>query len=93
MNPLLGIGKNTKIWDNYELGYYIFPVIAKNPDEQRFIYEFREANIVEICNSNENVSKKLEDLKRLLNFNHQKITVLLIWNEDERIKTDNFRVV
>ena len=86
LNPLLGIGKNTKIWDNYELGYYIFPVIAKNPDEQRFIYEFREANIVEICNSNENVSKKLEDLKRLLNFNHQKITVLLIWNEDERIK-------
>ncbi len=85
LNPLLGIGKDTRIWDNYELGYYLFPVVARSIDEQYFIYDFRQANVLDLCDPNEDAAKKLQKLKTMFEIHHQKISVLLIWNGDERV--------
>ncbi len=86
LNPLLGIGKNTRIWDNYELGYYLFPVVIKNKDEQQFIFDLRQSNAINVCDKGENVTEKLNNLEELFQQHHNKFTVLLVWNGDERIK-------
>lgn len=85
VNTILGIGKNTLVWDNYELGYYLFPVIVNNKEDQYFIYEYRESNAINLCESSENISKKLNSLKTIFEHNNEKISVLLVWNEDKRV--------
>lgn len=84
--PLVGIGKNTRIWDNYEIGYYLFPIIAKNPSDRAFVSELREVNTFELCNPQASFSEKAVRLDSFLAANHQKISVLLIWEENEQIE-------
>lgn len=86
VNVLYGIEKNTRIWDNYELGYYLFPVIARNSSERQFIFDFRESNAYELCDPNENFNDKMTKLNSALASNHEKIDVMLVWGGDARIE-------
>jgi hypothetical protein len=86
INVLNGIGKNTRVWDNYELGYYLFPVIALNQSDKDFIYNFRESNAFELCDANEKMDEKLARLTTLLELNNEKIGVMVVWGKDERIE-------
>lgn len=85
INPLLGVGKNTRVWDNYEIGYYLFPVIARNPADRQFVLDFSENSDINLCNAIE-IDGKFSQLDYLLNTHHDKIKVMLVWNGDERVK-------
>ena len=86
VNVLYGIDKNTRIWDNYELGYYLFPVIARSPSDRQFIFDFRESNAYDLCDPNEQANEKLALLDSSLNIHNDKINVMLIWGNDERVE-------
>lgn len=86
INVLYGIGKNTRVWDNYELGYYLFPVIARDSSDRQFIFDFRESNAFDLCDPSENINGKLTKLNSTLAANHEKINVMLVWGSDERIE-------
>jgi hypothetical protein len=81
---LYGVGKRTRVWDNYEIGYYLFPVTAKNPQDQQFVSDFRESSNFELCDPNEKAEGKLNQLNELINTHHDRINVILIWNGDGR---------
>ncbi len=85
LGVLYGLNKNTRIWDNYETGIYIFPTILKNASERQFVNEFREAGNFDLCDPNENISEKFAKLRSILDLNNDKIKTLLIWGDDERI--------
>ncbi len=85
LTNLIGIEKNTRIWDNYELGFYLFPVIAKNPSARQFVSEFRELNTFELCNSQSDFAGKIAELDSFLSENHNKINILLVWEKNEKI--------
>lgn len=87
INVLYGVGKNTRIWDNYELGYYLFPVVARNPFDRQFIFDFRESNVFDLCDPNERINEKLALLDSTLNSNHGNFNVMLVWGRDERVET------
>ncbi|MEO6588041.1 MAG: hypothetical protein ABIP06_01825, partial [Pyrinomonadaceae bacterium] len=78
MAALYGVGKNTRIWDNYEIGYYQFPVIAKSPSDRQFVFDFRQASTFELCDVNENTAEKIAALNSLLDLHHDKISVMLV---------------
>lgn len=84
INTLLGVGNNMRVWDNYEIGYYLFPVIAKNPTDRQFVFDFSESNAINLCNPPE-VDLKLSRLDSLLKLQNEKIRVMAVWNGDERI--------
>ena len=86
LNVLYGIGKNTRIWDNYELGFYLFPVNARNPSDRRFIFDFRESNAFDLCNPLEKTDEKLAHINSLLDSDHDKINVMLVWGGDQRVE-------
>lgn len=86
LNVLYGIEKNTRIWDNYELGYYLFPVIARDSSDRQFIYDFRESNAFALCDPNENINEKLTNLNSALASRHNEIDVMLVWGGDARIE-------
>lgn len=82
---LYGIGKDTRMWDNYELGFYLFPTVAKNAADSRFIYDFREAATFDLCDPNERLDEKFARLDSILDSNNDKITVMLVWGDNERV--------
>ncbi len=81
LSPLLGIGKDGRVWDNYELGYYLFPVIARTRGDEAFVSAFREASTYNLDDPSENVADKLKRLETLLETENRRIEVLLVWNE------------
>lgn len=84
INPLLGVGKNTRVWDNYEIGYYLFPVIARDSRERQIVFDFRESNAIDLCNPSE-IDEKFTKLDSFLHQHHDKIKVMAVWNGDERV--------
>ena len=81
ITPLVGIGKDGPVWDNYEFGYYLFPVVTKTPEERKFVFDFRESNTFDLNNPNENIAEKRAKLESVLALNHDGIAILLVWNE------------
>ena len=79
--PFLGIGKNGAVWDNYELGLDIFPLVARSAEDRKFIYAFREAATFDLNRPRDELLKKLTELEALLNENHKRFDVLLVWNQ------------
>ena len=84
LNVLYGVGKRVRVWDNYEIGFYLFPVTMKNPQDRQFAFDFRESSSFELCDPNEKVEDKLNQLNALMNSQHDRINVILIWNGDQR---------
>ena len=81
LTPYLGIGKNAPVWDNFEFGFYYFPVVTNTPEERSFVFNFRESNTYDLNDPNENVAEKRNKLESVLAANHNRIDVLLVWNE------------
>jgi hypothetical protein len=81
LTPILGIGKNAPVWDNYELGYYLFPVIANSTETRAFVYDFREVNTFDLRNPAEDFAVKRSKLADLIDREHERFRVLLVWNE------------
>ncbi len=86
LTPFIAMDKNTKVLDNYELGYYLFPVIARRTEDRQFIYDFRESNTYDFCDPQEQFEAKFDRLSNVLENNHAKIDVLLVWGKDEKIE-------
>jgi hypothetical protein len=84
LNVLYGVGKRTLVWDNYEIGFYLFPVTAKDIQDRQFSFDFHESSSYELCDPNEKITGKLNQLNDLMNLHHDRINVLLIWNGGER---------
>ncbi len=80
LTPYLGIGKNAPVWDNYEFGFYLFPVVTKTPEQRTFVFAFRESNTYDLSDRNVNVAEKRAKLELVLAENHDRIDILLVWN-------------
>lgn len=85
LNLLNGINRNNFVWDNYEIGYYIFPIIAKSEPERQFIHSLTASNGFAMNNPQENFDEKLAKLDSTLEANHGKIDIMLVWGNDGRI--------
>jgi len=85
LTTLITINKNNKVWDNYEIGYYLFPVIPNNDLDRQFIYEFRESNTFDFCDPQEQFESKLKRLSELMPVVQKKMDILIVLGSDERI--------
>jgi len=85
LTPLIGIGKNAPVWDNYEFGYYLFPVVANSTEMRKFVYDFRESNTFDLRDLSEGKEAKRRDLEAILEKGHNRFRVLLVWNDRPEI--------
>jgi hypothetical protein len=86
LNMLVGINKNVIVWDNYEIGYYIFPIVAKTEDQRQFVRKLADSNGFGLNNPAENFAEKLGKLDSTLEANHDKIETMLVWGNEPRIE-------
>ena len=84
INTLNGLDRNILVWDNYELAYYLFPIIAKNEKDKKFILDLSESHAYVIGDTHENLEEKLSRFDRCLQENHGKINTMLMWGRNER---------
>ena len=87
MNNYLGIGSNRIVWDNYEIGHNLFPVIAKDSSVKQFVFSLTRTNAFSQNDSKEIFDEKLVRLDSFLSENHSKIITLVVWGKDSRIET------
>ena len=83
----LGIGKNTAVWDNYEFGYYLFPVQLRHEADREFASAFRESSVFDLNETDDKVAARLDRLAAVLERDHQRIDTLLIWNEQGAVES------
>jgi hypothetical protein len=86
MNNYLGIENKGIIWDNYEIGHYLFPVVAKNASDKQFVFDLTRYNAFSLNNPGQNFDEKLVKLDACLEANRQKINSLIVWGTDSRVE-------
>jgi hypothetical protein len=86
MGNYLGIGRDIAVWNNYEIGHRLFPIVAKNEADRRFMFEFPSAAVNLSNNSGESLDEKMLKMESSLGTYHDKINILLIWNSDPLVE-------
>lgn len=79
VNNLNGIGRKLIVWDNYELGYYLFPVVAKRAADKEFVYAFTQNSTLLTKVHEPRIEEKLAVLDQL--FGDPRIDILMIWGD------------
>lgn len=86
MTAFLGIKKNIIVWDDYEIGHYLFPVIAKNRSDKEFILSYTNSNSFFLTGSTKSFDETLSSFDANLQAHHNNISALLVWGKDDRIQ-------
>ena len=86
LNNYFGMGKNRIVWDNYEIGHYLFPVVAKNAADKQFVFDLTRHNAFVLNDASQNFEERLSKLDACLAENHQKIKTLTVLGKDARIE-------
>jgi hypothetical protein len=81
----LGINKNVTVWDNYELGHYMFPIITARPEDRKYVFELTTTNVFNINNPDESFDEKLANLDKSLADGNQRIEFLVVCGDDPRL--------
>lgn len=86
MDNYIGIGRNILVWDNYEFGHYLFPVVARESATQEFALEYTGSNSFEMNNPERNSEERYRKLAAVFAANNARIDTLLVWGSDPRIE-------
>ena len=81
----IGIDRKAIVWDNYELGHYMFPVITRRPEDRKYAFELTTSNVFYLNNPDESFDEKLLKLDRSLTDGNERIKYLVVYGNDHRI--------
>ncbi len=87
VNNFSGIGRNLLVWDNYELGHYLFPVIMRRAEDKEFIYDLTRNSALRKDIPGDGVAEKIAALDTVLANDGGRITTLMVWGNDPDLET------
>jgi hypothetical protein len=85
-SSLLGTGSRAIVWDNYQLGYTLFPVVAKDPEDRRFVFDLTSTNVFDDEEPAATRDARLARLASLLAANHSRIGTILMWRRNAQVE-------
>lgn len=86
MDNYFGIGRDVFVWDNYEFGHYLFPVVAKDREDQEFALHYTGNNAFELNNPEQYTPERIGKLAKILETEHERIDTLLVWGNDDQVE-------
>lgn len=87
MDNYLGIGgKNIQVWDNYEIGHYLFPIVAREVSHRQFVLGYTGSNAFPLNDPSVNFEERLAKLESLLESNNNKIDTVLVWGKNAQVE-------
>jgi hypothetical protein len=87
MDNYIGIGRNVFIWDNYEFGHYLFPLVTRNKSDERFALLYTGGNTYALNDPNSFSDERLDRLRSALAEGSGRIETLLVWGSDPRVES------
>ena len=90
LNCYNGIGTNNIVWDNYEFGHYLFPLITKNIEDRHFIHEFTRSEYLGLTDTVEafgSFEEKLERINSSLESYNGRIETIVLWGGNDRVES------
>jgi hypothetical protein len=86
MDNYIGVGREILVYDNYEFGHYLFPIVAKRRDDQEFVRVYTSANGFVLNDPDSYTKTRIDRLTEVLAGNNQRIDTLLVWGNDPEIE-------
>ena len=89
LNCYNGIGTNNIVWDNYEFGHYLFPLITKDPMGRQFIHDLTGSQYLGKDDADDafgGYETKLARINSGLAIYNDRIETIVLWGRDERIE-------
>jgi hypothetical protein len=85
LNTLNGMGRNILIWDNYEWGHYLFPLVTKSPADREFVHALASSHAFNLSDSTEPFEARLARLEACLRGGHERIAKMLVWGVNAQV--------
>jgi hypothetical protein len=87
LDNYIGIERNVFVWDNYEFGHYLFPLVMRSKADQQFALEFTGGNTYELNNPDSYSEERFNRLSSALAAGNSRIDTLLVWGSDARVES------
>lgn len=86
LSSIFAVVNRVFAWDNYEFGYYQFPVFVADRADREFALKFNFAKVYTSDTYDDELEQKLTVLGEILSAHPEKIDKLLMWGKNERIE-------
>jgi|GEM_PF-1357754 len=87
LGVILGLGRDTLIWDNYELAYTLFPIRTNTADDRQFYYRVSISHAFKPNDPKEHFNETFARLTDLLESDHQRFSRVVLLGSDARIES------
>jgi len=95
VEPQLGllttVGKSTMVWDNYEIGHYLFPVLTKDVRDRQLARGLAMSHAFVLNGPAADFNKTLTGLDQALFSGNERISKLILWGTDGRVEDVIFK--
>jgi hypothetical protein len=81
---LLAGGKNVVVWNSYEFGYRLFPVVTRTEADRKAVFEQSRVSVFPSVRAEEYID--LQPLEAVLDANLGRVSAVLTLNDDGRIQ-------
>ena len=80
-----GLQRQIVVWDNYELGHYLFPVVTRNAEDRQLILALANSHAFS-RDPRESFPEVLAKLDRTLEANHDRLTKIVVWGRNDTVE-------
>ena len=87
LGALLGFGRATRFWDNYELAFTLFPVTTRDPEDRSFFYRVWRARAFRPNDPKIPFEETYVRLTALMKDDHSRFTKIVLLGSDSRIES------
>ena len=88
---LTSVGKQTFVWDNYEIGHYLFPVTAKSVDDRQFIQDLAISHVFVLNGPRPEFEETARRLEKTMEFGNGRFTKVMISGRNGRVEEILYR--
>jgi hypothetical protein len=81
LDNYFAINRDILVWDNYEFGHYLFPVVLRSEDDRRFAIDYTSSNTYDLSDDD-----KLARISSVFEKDHERIGTLLVWDSDPKLE-------
>lgn len=87
MSSFLGVNRNVIVWDNYELGHYLFPVIVRDAVDKDFAFRLSSSAVFGPEDRFRSYDENFAILRGVISNEHERIDRFVFFGKDERIES------
>ncbi|MER3632448.1 MAG: hypothetical protein C4325_10045 [Blastocatellia bacterium] len=86
MSSFLGVDRDVIVWDNYELGHYLFPVVVRDAADKDFVFRLSSSSVFGPMNRFSSEEANLVTMSNIISNERHQIDRFVVFGKDEQIE-------